>query len=98
MVLAEELRADTRETMAYLQGEGIELRVISGDAPATVAAIAADAGIPMHGAPVDGRDLPESDAELRRAGAARRPSWGASRPTASARYVEALRGRRRATS
>lgn len=66
VVLAEELRADARETVAYLLEEGIELRVISGDAPATVAAIARDAGIPMLGPPLDGRDLPEDDAELRR--------------------------------
>ena len=49
VVLAEELRPDTRETIAFLLEEGIEIRVISGDAPATVAAIAADAGIPLRG-------------------------------------------------
>ena len=46
VVLAEELRPDARETVAFLLEQGVELRVISGDAPATVAAIAADAGIP----------------------------------------------------
>jgi cation-transporting P-type ATPase E len=66
VVLAEELRPDARETVAYLLEQGVELRVISGDAPATVAAIAADAGIPMTGPPIDGRELPESDADLRR--------------------------------
>ena len=65
VVLAEELRADTRETIAFLLEEGIQIRVLSGDAPATVAAIASDAGIPPLGAPLDGRDLPPGDAELR---------------------------------
>ncbi len=65
VVLAEELRPDTRETIAFLLEEGVQIRVISGDAPATVAAIAADAGIPPLGAPLDGRDLPPGDAELR---------------------------------
>ena len=49
VVLAEELRQDCRETIAFLQEEGIDIRVISGDAPATVAAIARDAGIEVRG-------------------------------------------------
>ncbi len=65
VILAEELRPDTRETIAFLIEDGIEVRVISGDAPPTVAAIAADAGIPVLGEPVDGRDLPPGDHELR---------------------------------
>ena len=60
VVLAEELRPDARETVAFLRAEGVELRVISGDAPATVAAIAADAGIEIGDGPVDGSngDIP----------------------------------------
>jgi magnesium-transporting ATPase (P-type) len=54
VVLSEDLRDDARETVEFLRGEGVELRVISGDAPATVAAIAADAGIPVAGAVADG--------------------------------------------
>ena len=60
-VLAEELRPQTRETVAFLRAEGVELRVISGDAPATVGAIANDAGIEVGDGPVDGSatdDLP----------------------------------------
>ena len=56
-VLAEELRPDTRETIAFLLAEGVDIKVLSGDAPETVASIAADAGIPF-GTPFDGRDLP----------------------------------------
>jgi cation-transporting ATPase E len=54
VVLAEELRADARETVAFLRSEGVELRVISGDAPATVAAIARDAGIEFGDRVADG--------------------------------------------
>jgi len=60
-VLSEELRPQTRETVAFLRAEGVELRVVSGDAPATVGAIAADAGIDVGEGPVDGSatdDLP----------------------------------------
>jgi magnesium-transporting ATPase (P-type) len=89
VVLSEELRADARETVAYLLEEGIELRVISGDAPATVAAIAADAGIPLLGPPLDGRELPESDAELRRLVLAT-SVVGRISPEGKKRFVEAL--------
>jgi P-type E1-E2 ATPase len=57
-VLAEELRPDTRETVAYLVEQGVDVIVLSGDAPGTVASIAADAGIPAHGPPLQGDDLP----------------------------------------
>ena len=47
VVLAEELRGDARSTVEFFRREGVELRVISGDNPDTVAAIARDAGIPV---------------------------------------------------
>ena len=67
VVLAERLRPEARETVAFFLREGVQLKVLSGDAPETVAAIAADAGIPSDGPPLDGRELPEDPAELRRA-------------------------------
>ena len=89
VVLAEQLRPDTRETIAFLLEEDVDIRVISGDAPATVAAIAADAGIPVMGAPVDGRELPVGDAELREL--VRTTSVvGRISPDGKRRYVEAL--------
>ncbi len=62
-VLAEELRPDTRETIAFLLDEGVDVKVLSGDAPETVGSIAADAGLEFE-APLDGRSLPEGAAEL----------------------------------
>jgi P-type E1-E2 ATPase len=67
VILAERLRPEARETVEFFLREGVSLKVISGDAPHTVAAIAADAGIPQEGPPLDGRDLPQDPAELRRA-------------------------------
>ncbi len=89
VVLAEELRPDTRETIAFLLAEGIGLRVISGDAPATVAAIAEDAGIPRLGEPLDGRDLPADDAQLR-ALVGTTSVVGRISPEGKKRFVEAL--------
>lgn len=63
VVLAERLRESARETIAFLTGEGVEVKVLSGDAPATVAAIARDAGIPV-GTVAQGSDIPEDPADL----------------------------------
>jgi cation-transporting ATPase E len=65
VVLAERLRADARETVEFLQSQGVRIAVISGDRPETVAAVAADAGI-NGGPPLDGRELPPDAAGLRR--------------------------------
>jgi cation-transporting P-type ATPase E len=62
-VLAEDLRPDAGETIAFLTGEGIDVKVLSGDAPQTVGSIASDAGIPFETA-LDGRDLPADPDEL----------------------------------
>jgi cation-transporting P-type ATPase E len=59
VVLAERLRSDAAETIAYFAAQGVALKVISGDSPATVGAVAAHAGLPGAGDPIDARDLPE---------------------------------------
>jgi cation-transporting P-type ATPase E len=64
VVLGEELRSDARETVAYLGDQDVELVVLSGDAPATVGSIAADAGISVSERPLDGAELPDGDVEL----------------------------------
>jgi P-type E1-E2 ATPase len=60
LVLAEELRPNVRETVAFLLNQGIEIKVLSGDAPQTVAAIAADVGIPVRDV-VEGTAVPEDE-------------------------------------
>jgi P-type E1-E2 ATPase len=88
VVLAEQLRQDARSTVEFFRSQGIELKVISGDAPDTVAAIAADAGIAVS-APLDGRSLPEDDAELERV-AVQASAVGRIPPEGKKRLVEAL--------
>jgi magnesium-transporting ATPase (P-type) len=61
VVLAEELREDAAATVRYLLGQGVTIKVLSGDAPRAVAAIAGRAGIPVHGPPVDASALSEHD-------------------------------------
>jgi magnesium-transporting ATPase (P-type) len=89
VVLAEELRPGIADTIAFLRREGVELRVLSGDAPQTVAAIARDVGIPVD-AVSDGESLPSDPAEL--AGfAARATVVGRISPEGKQAFVQALR-------
>ena len=64
-VLSEALRPGARETVEFFRRQGVELKVLSGDRPETVAAVAADVGIGV-GEALDGRELPTSDSELAR--------------------------------
>jgi magnesium-transporting ATPase (P-type) len=68
----------------------VELKVISGDAPETVAAIALDAGIPVDVDPVDGATLPADGAALLES-ATRAAVVGRISPEGKRRLVEALR-------
>lgn len=64
ILLREQVRADAAETLRYFAAEGVGVRIISGDSPATVAAVAREAGLEAIGAPIDGRDLPGELGEL----------------------------------
>jgi cation-transporting ATPase E len=64
IVLAERLRSDTPQTIAYFTAQGVTLKVISGDSPRTVSAVAARAGLPHAGDAIDARDLPEDPGPL----------------------------------
>ena len=59
VLLAERLRPDAADAIAYFTAQGVTLKVISGDSPRTVSAVAARAGLQHAGDPVDARDLPE---------------------------------------
>lgn len=63
VVLAEELRPDAKDTLDYFAQQKVRVRVISGDNPATVGAIATRAGLGRpDGEPLviaDARDLPD---------------------------------------
>jgi len=89
-VLGERLRPETREMIEFLRNENVEIKVLSGDAPETVAAIARDASIPMAGPPLRGADLPQDPDELREV-ARRTTVVGRVAPEDKRRFVEALR-------
>jgi cation-transporting P-type ATPase E len=67
VVLAERLREDAAEVLGYFTSQGVALKVISGDNPRTVGAVAAAVGVPgVTGAAdaVDARTLPDDADEL----------------------------------
>lgn len=57
IILEEKIRDDAAETLAYFAEQGVQLKVISGDNPRTVAAVARKVGIECD-EPVDARELP----------------------------------------
>ncbi len=61
--LAERVRPDAADTLAYFAEQGVTLKVISGDNPRTVAAIADRVG--LDGELVDARELGHEAPELR---------------------------------
>ena len=64
VAIDQRLRSDAAETVGYFLEQGVAVKVISGDNPVTVGAIAQQAGIPLSENPFDARDLPEDEAEL----------------------------------
>ena len=67
LTFSEQVRSDARQTLEYFREQGVDLKVLSGDNPATVVAAAATAGMDVtHGA-VDASTLPEDGEELHRA-------------------------------
>jgi P-type E1-E2 ATPase len=65
VVLAERLRPSAAATVAFLSTQDVALKVLSGDAPATVGAIARDVGVPGSEPALDGEALPSEPAALR---------------------------------
>ncbi|HTR74452.1 MAG TPA: HAD-IC family P-type ATPase [Solirubrobacterales bacterium] len=89
IVLAEELRPEAAATIDFFAREDVALKVLSGDNPATVGAIARDLGIRADGPALDGRELPADDAELLAAVRAA-PAIGRISPEDKARVVRVL--------
>jgi cation-transporting P-type ATPase E len=89
VILAERLRPNTAQTVAFFTEEGVDLKVLSGDAPATAGAIAHDAGVPGSAPALDGEALPSEPEALREAvlGA---PAVGRISPDGKRAVVDAL--------
>jgi magnesium-transporting ATPase (P-type) len=64
VVLSEKLREGVTETLDLMRRENVSLKLISGDAKATVVSVAGAVGIPEDAGVVLGSDLPEDPEEL----------------------------------
>jgi cation-transporting ATPase E len=58
VLFAEQVRPDAAETLEYFRQQGVALKVISGDNPRTVGAVARRVGLDA-GEPYDARELPD---------------------------------------
>ncbi|MCW2717195.1 HAD-IC family P-type ATPase [Pseudonocardia sp.] len=90
VAMADELRDDVEETMAGLLGAGVEVKVLSGDDPRTVAVLAARAGLAV-GVPVAGSALGGIDDAALDELVARTTVFGRVSPEDKERVVESLR-------
>ncbi|HET7573873.1 MAG TPA: HAD-IC family P-type ATPase, partial [Solirubrobacterales bacterium] len=64
VVLEETLRPDAAETIALIREEDVDLKLISGDARATVTAVAYGVGVPRDAGVIEGSELPEDPEQL----------------------------------
>jgi cation-transporting ATPase E len=89
VVLRQRLRPEAAETMHYLTGEGVTVKVFSGDNAASVGAVAAAVGLPGAASPVDARSLPvEPDALTREL--ERHTVFGRVTPDQKRTFIDAL--------
>jgi cation-transporting ATPase E len=63
LTFREQVRPDAAQTLAYFTAQGVGIRIISGDNPRTVAAIAREVGLDVDEG-FDARKLPDDEAEL----------------------------------
>jgi cation-transporting P-type ATPase E len=64
VVIGDQVRGDAAATVAWFATEGVAVKVVSGDHPRTVGAIAGQVGIAGADRPVDARAMPDDQAEL----------------------------------
>jgi cation-transporting P-type ATPase E len=62
-ILSENIREDAPDTLRYFEDQGVRLKLISGDNPTAVAAIASEVGMDT-GTPIDARELPDDPEKL----------------------------------
>ena len=92
VIIAEQVRPETSDTLAFFQRQGIVLKVISGDHPETVAAVARQVGVPDAEKPFDCRTLP-TDSDALAEVMETRSVFGRASPDGKRRMVAALQAR-----
>ncbi len=93
VVLVDRIRPDAPETLRYFAQQDVTLKVISGDNPRTVAAVAARAGLARADHYIDARQLPVDDPEALAADVADATVFGRVSPHQKQAMVHALQAR-----
>ncbi|WP_343212996.1 HAD-IC family P-type ATPase [Arthrobacter sp. H5] len=63
LTFQEKVRPDAAQTLSYFKEQGVEVKIISGDDPRTVAAVARKVGVTTDGG-FDARQLPDDQEEM----------------------------------
>ncbi|WP_419928502.1 HAD-IC family P-type ATPase [Candidatus Poriferisocius sp.] len=92
ILLEDTIRPDAPEILAFFREQGVNLKVISGDHTATVAAVAQRAGIPNAHQHMDARELPD-DTEGMAAALSENAVFGRVTPQQKRTMVDALQSR-----
>lgn len=85
----ENVRRDAASTLDYFRDQQVSLKVISGDNPKTVAAVAREVGMEFDGDGIDASALPD-DPEVLRSAVATHQVFGRVSPEQKAAMVQAL--------
>jgi cation-transporting P-type ATPase E len=93
IALRDELRGEAAATLSRFIQAGVAVKIISGDDPETVVALARQAGLPENVAWISGRDLDALDADALGRVATDTTVFGRITPSQKERLVDALRGR-----
>lgn len=93
LLFGDELRPDAHQTFADFRQAGIQVKVISGDNPATVAALAKQAGLSDDIIAVSGQELAEMDDAVFTQTAETGTIFGRITPEQKAKLVESLQSR-----
>ena len=91
--LRDQLRPEAQETLNGFAQAGIQLKVISGDHPQTVAALAQQVGFTTGGGAISGEELTRMDAAQLAQAAEENSIFGRIIPQQKAQIVQALRER-----
>ncbi|MGE5460856.1 MAG: cation-translocating P-type ATPase [Solirubrobacterales bacterium] len=92
VVLGDRIRETAGDTLRYFAEQGVDVKVISGDHPQTVAAIAGHLGLAGAADAIDARELPEDPAALADA-LERHTIFGRVTPQQKRAMVKALQAR-----
>jgi cation-transporting ATPase E len=91
--LSDELRPEAQPALARFASAGIQLKIISGDSPATVQALAAQAGLSAGTPAISGLDLDQLDAHGLAELASDATVFGRVTPAQKEQLIRALRDR-----